>query len=59
MLPIQLMCNTSDDELKANIRANDKLTKETAAELVALNTGRESMGCPYEPPPSKPKKVTS
>ena len=26
--------------------------------LVALNVGRESMGCPYEPPP-KAKKETS
>ena len=43
---------------QANIRAGDKLTRETAAELVALNTGRESMGCPYEPPP-KAKKATS
>lgn len=43
---------------QANIRKGDKLTKETAAELVALNVGRESMGCPYEPPP-KAKKETS
>ena len=33
-----------------NVRRNDKLTEATAGAIERNNVGRESIGCPYEPP---------
>ncbi len=43
-----------------NVRDKDRLTPETASEIEGSNIGRESMGCPYEPPPkAKPAPKVS
>jgi hypothetical protein len=42
------------------IRAGDRLTKETAADILGNNQGRESAGCEREPKPTKtPEPRTS
>ncbi len=39
---------------------DDKLTERTAAQIEKSNIGRESLGCPYEPPPkAKPAPKVS
>ncbi len=43
-----------------NVRDKDRLTPETASEIEGSNIGRESLGCPYEPPPkAKPAPKVS